>query len=315
MKSKTFASVTCVFVIVSSLILSVHAHAQMVTFTKQDLIDFTPEWKGERFPDGRPKVPDGIIERMKNVELEEAWGVLRGEGYIHQFEGNWQHVHPGKTLVGRAVTVVYLPFRPIADKVLLEKGKKDGRIGHYNSWTIDTLVPGDVYVADFHGDPEGGPIMGGNLATAIMKNSRNGVLFDGEIRDLGQAETMEGFNSFVRGWNPTYSYNYMLLGINVPIRIGQVTVFPGDIILGKREGVIVIPPHLAERVVTTAELVNLRDRFGFQRIKEGTYTPGQIDQRWSDEMEKDFSQWLKDHMDELPVPKEQIQELLKKRTW
>ena len=107
----------------------------------------------------------------------------------------------------------------------------------------------------------------------------------------------------------------MLLGINVPVRIGQVTVFPGDIILGKREGVIVIPPHLAERVVTTAEIINLRDRFGFLRIKEGVYTPGQIDQRWSDDMEKDFSQWLRDHIDDLPVPKEQIQELLKKRTW
>ncbi|MFC1693535.1 RraA family protein [Candidatus Latescibacterota bacterium] len=295
--------------------LSPVINAQIIKSQKEDLIKYTPEWKGERFPDGRPKVPDDIIERMKNVKLEEAWGVLRGEGYIHQFEGNWKHVHPGETLVGRAVTVVYVPLRPVAEKVMLEQGKKDGRIGHYNSWTIDMLVPGDVYVADVHGDPEGGPIIGGNLATAIMKNSGNGVLFDGEIRDLGQAETMEGFNSFVRGWNPSWSYNYMLLGINVPVRIGQVTVFPGDIILGKREGVVVIPPHLAESVVKTAELVNLRDSFGFQRIKEGVYTPGQIDQRWTEDMEKDFSQWLKDHIDELPVPKEQIQELLKKRTW
>ncbi|MFC1541071.1 RraA family protein [Candidatus Latescibacterota bacterium] len=315
MQCKTLLKVVCAFIFATMCVSSVLTNAQMVKFSKQDMIDYTPEWKGERFPDGRPRVPDDIIERMKNVEIEEAWGVLRGEGYNHQFEGNWEHVHPGKTLVGRAVTVVYIPHRPIAEKVLLEKGKKAGRIGHSNSWTIDMLVQGDVYVADVHGDSDGNPIMGGNLATAIMKNSGNGVLFDGEIRDLGQAETIEGFNSFVRGWNPSWSYNYMMLGINIPVRIGQVTVFPGDIILGKREGVIVIPPHLAQRVVETAELVNLRDRFGFQRIKEGVYTPGQIDQRWSEEMEKDFSNWLRDHIDELPVAKEQIQELLKKRTW
>ncbi len=315
MKCKTFLFFICAVIFLSSFILSVHVNAQMISFSKENMIEYTPEWKGERFPDGRPKVSDDIIERMKNVEIEEAWGVLRGEGYIHQFEGNWKHVHPGEILVGRAVTVIYVPNRPVAEKALLEKGKKDGRIGHYNSWVIDMLVQGDVYVADVHGDSEGGPIMGGNLATAIFKNSGNGVLFDGEIRDLGQVEFIEGFNAFVRGWNPSWSYNYMLLGINVPVRIGQVTVFPGDIILGKREGVIVIPPHLAEKVVTTAELINLRDRFGFQRIKEDVYTPGQIDQKWSDNMEKDFSQWLRDHMDELPVPKDQIQKLLKNRTW
>ena len=313
MKYKTFVSVTCAVILLSSLIFPIHVNAQMTTFSKEDLITFTPEWKGERFTDGRPKVPDGIIERMKNVEIEEAWGVLRGEGYIHQFEGNWEHVHPGETLVGRAVTVVYVPNRPVADKVLLEKGKKDDRIGHYNSWTIDMLVPGDVYVADVHGDPEGGPIMGGNLATAIMKNSGNGVLFDGEIRDLGQAETMEGFNAFVRGWNPSYSYNYMLLGINVPVRIGQVTVFPGDIILGKREGVVVIPPHLAEKVVKRSEETRLRDAFGFQRLREGKYTPGEIDGGWTDEINKDFSQWLKDNIENLPVPRKQMEEILKER--
>ena len=107
----------------------------------------------------------------------------------------------------------------------------------------------------------------------------------------------------------------MLAGLNVPIRMGAATVLPGDVVLAKAEGVIFIPAHLAEKVVTTAEIVMLRDRFGHQRLKEGTYSPGQIDTRWSDEIEKDFSQWLNDHQDELPVAKEQIQEILKNRTW
>jgi len=140
--------------------------------------------------------------------------------------------------------------------------------------------------------------------------------FEGaSVRDIAQMETITGFKAWVRDWHPSYNYDNMLVAINRPTRIGEATVLPGDVVLAKREGVMFIPPALAEEVCKTAELVQLRDMFGFLRIKEGTYTPGQIDQRWSDEMEKDFSQWLNEHMDELPVPKEQIQELLKERTW
>ena len=95
----------------------------------------------------------------------------------------------------------------------------------------------------------------------------------------------------------------------------MATVIPGDVVLGRDGGVIFIPPHLAEKVVTVSEIVRLRDMFGHLRLKQERYTPGQIDSRWSDEIEKDFSKWLNDHIDELPVPKEQIEELLKTRTW
>ena len=289
--------------------------AQALGFTKDDLIKFTPEWKGERFPDGRPKVSDNIIERMEKVAIEEAWSVFRNAGYDYQFERGWKHVHPGGVLVGRALTVMYMPKRTVLNDVINEKGKKDGRIGNQVSWPIDMLVMGDVYVADVYGREIGGPIIGSNLGTSIFAKSGNGVVFDGDIRDLEGLESIEGFNAFVRDWNPSYYWASMIMGINTPIRIGRVTVMPGDVVLGKREGVIFIPAHLAEQVVKTSEIVRLRDAFGFQRLREGKYTPGQIDGRWEDEIEKDFSQWLKDHIDELSVPKEQIQELLKERTW
>ena len=141
------------------------------------------------------------------------------------------------------------------------------------------------------------------------------MLFNGVARDLEQLEKIEGFNGFVRGWNPSFYWASMITGINVPVNVGGVTVIPGDVILGKRSGIIVIPAHLAEKVVKTAELIRLRDKFGFERLKAGIYTAGQIDDRWTDEIEKDFSQWLNNHIDELPVPREQIQELLKERTW
>jgi 4-hydroxy-4-methyl-2-oxoglutarate aldolase len=291
--------------------------AQTIAPSPDEVIALTSEWKGERFADGRPKVPDAVLERMKNVNLEEAWSVLRGKGFEWQYEGRWRHVHLDETatMVGRALTATFVPKRPDLDKSLTEKGHAEGRIGGRNSWPIDMLQPGDVYVADAFGSYEGGPIIGGNLSTAIYKNSQNGVVFDGSVRDIAQMETILGFKGWVRDWHPSYNYDNMLVEINRPCRIGAAICLPGDVVLAKREGVMFIPPQLAEQVCKTAELVQLRDMFGFQRIKEGVYTPGQIDQRWSDAMEKDFSKWLNDHIDELPVPKEQIQELLKERTW
>jgi len=282
---------------------------------RETMIQYTPEWTGERFPNGRPKVSDSIIDRMKLVDIEAAWVVLRNEGYDYQFEKGWEHVHPNETLVGRAMTVMYMPQRKVMNDVINEQGKQDGRIGGQVSWPIDMLQQGDVYVADIYGREEGGPIIGASLGTTIFAKSGNGVLFNGVARDLEQLEKIEGFNGFVRGWNPGFYWASMIMGVNIPINLGNTVVMPGDVILGKRTGVVVIPAHLAEKVVKTAELIRLRDAFGFERLKSGTYTAGQIDARWTDDIEKDFSNWLNNHIDDLPVPRAQIQELLKERTW
>jgi len=291
--------------------------AQSITPSREEVIALTSAWEGERFPDGRPRVPDSILDRMANVNLEEAWAVLRNDKFEWQFEGGFRHVHLDETgvMVGRALTATFVPKRPDLDEALTKKGHDDGHIGGRNSWPIDMLQERDVYVANAFGSVEGGPIIGGNLATAIFAHSKNGVVFDGSVRDIAQMETIEGFKAWVRDWHPSYNYDNMLVAINRPARIGVMTCLPGDVVLAKREGVMCIPPQLAETVCKTGELVQLRDMFGFQRLKEGVYTPGQIDQRWSDDMEKDFSKWLNDHIDSLPVPREQIQELLKERTW
>jgi regulator of RNase E activity RraA len=282
----------------------------------QELIDYTPDWTGERFADGRPKVADGILERMKQVTITQAWGVLRGDGYHHQYEGNFICTHPGGVLVGRALTAMYMPRRPEMRRVMEEKGSRLGCIGDQISWPIDMLVPGDVYVADVYGKIDQGAIIGDNLATSIWSKSGNGVVHDAAVRDIDGIEELPGFVSFVRGLHPTYaSPTIMLLGVNCPTRIGQVTVMPGDVVLGRKDGVIFIPAHLAEKVVKTSELIRLRDDFGKQRLREGIYTSGEIDRRWEDHIEADFSRWLEDHIDELSVPREAIQELLKERTW
>lgn len=295
--------------------------AQQVS--KEELIFLTPEWQGERFEDGRPRVPDTILERMKKVTLEEAWAVLKGANFKFQYEENWQTINPDSVLVGRAVTAVFVPGRPDIHRVIDEKGHtQDGRIKSQNAWTIDLLVQGDVYVVDQFGAHLDGPTIGDNLGNSIYAKTGNGIVYNGAIRDIDGLKELESFTSFFRSYHPSHhlnnpdgALNTTLIGINTPTRIGMATVIPGDVVLGRDGGVIFIPPHLAEKVVKTSEVVRLRDMFGHQRLREQKYTAGQIDSRWSDEIEKDFSQWLNTHIDELPVPKAQIQELLKTRTW
>jgi|TARA_B100000768_G_scaffold181974_1_gene207879 regulator of RNase E activity RraA len=283
--------------------------------TSSEIQFLTNNWNGERFEDGRPKVSKGILERMKKVSIEEAWGVLRNEGFHNQFEGGWEPLHDDVTIVGRALTVQYLPNRPDVSEQIKNKGLKEGEIGNTNSWPIDRLVENDVYVADSFGKIVDGTLIGDNLGNSIYAKTKTGVVFDASSRDMEGLSQIEGFNAFVRGWHPSFLTEVMLLSINDVIRIGSATVLPGDVVLAKREGVIFIPAHLAEKVVITSEVVRLRDMFGITRLKEGKYTPGQIDNKWSEEIEKDFSKWIREHIDKLPVPKEQIKELIKKRMW
>lgn len=291
--------------------------------SKDELIFLTPEWKGERYPDGRPKVPDAILNRMKLVTLEEAWAVLKGDNYKHQYDDGFMMINPDSVLVGRAVTATFVPGRPDIHKVIDDRGHtRDKRVKAQNSWTIDMLTKRDVYVVDQFGAHEDGPTIGDNLGNSIFAKTGNGIVYDGALRDINGLKEIGSFTSLFRTYhpshhlnNPTGELNTTLVGINTPTRIGKATVMPGDVVLGRDGGVIFIPPHLAEKVVKTSEIVRLRDMFGHQRLREQKYTPGQIDTRWSDEIEKDFSKWLNDHIDKLPVPKEQIQEFLKTRTW
>jgi regulator of RNase E activity RraA len=301
------------------ILLCLQLKSQHVQITKEQLIALTPEWKGERFADGRPKVPDNIIQRMKSVSLEEAWAVMKNAGYGYQVAEGWQIINPDSVLVGRAVTVTFMPARPDVWKAIDSAGKKEGKRGQ-NTWAVDLLVKGDVYVADQFGAHKNGPTIGDNVGNAIYAKSGNGIVYDGALRDIEGLKEIGGFTSYYTSYDPSYhnppgDLNTMIVGINQPTRIRMVTVMPGDIVLGKEGVVLFIPPHLAEKVVKTSEIVRLRDMFGHQRLREGKYTAGQIDSRWTDEIEKDFSKWLSDHISELPVPKEAIQEYLKDRTW
>lgn len=311
-----------VVVLLSGLALVAPSGAQEVQLSSGELAALTPEWEGERFADGRPKVPDALLERMKLVTLEEAWAVLRNRNYEHQFAGDWQVLDPEGVLVGRALTATFMPGRPAVHRAIQAQGERAGRTGSQNSWPVEMLTSGDVYVADQFGAHEDGPTIGDNVGNAIYASSGNGVVYNGALRDLAGLKEIEGFTAFFRSYHPSHhlnnpegALNTTLVRINAPTRIGEVMVMPGDVVLGRDGGVIFIPPHLAEQVVETSEIVRLRDTFGQQRLREGVYTSGQIDTRWGEEIERDFSAWLEENVDELPVPEEQIEELLRERTF
>jgi regulator of RNase E activity RraA len=261
-------------------------------FSKDQRLEFTREWKGERFPDGRPKVPDSIVARMKTVSAEEAWAVLRGAGYQNQFESGWKVINPGERLVGRVVTAVFMPLRPDVNAVINDHGKKEGRVGSgQNSWVIDTLQPNDVLVVDLFGKIKDGTFAGDNLSTSIFAKTATGLIVDGAVRDVTGISEIKGFRCYVRDFDPSALAEVTLMGINVPIRIGQVTVMPGDVAVSDPEGLTFIPAHLAEKVADYSELTQLQDAWGHQMLREGKYAPGQIDARWTKEMIEEFNRW------------------------
>ena len=293
---------TILAALISCLTLAAPANAQLDLFSKDQRIEFTPDWHGDRFPDGRPNVADSVLSRLKDVTADEAWDVLQDAGYRNQFEGGWKVINPGQRLAGRVVTAVFMPRRPDVDSVIQANGKKENRIGDENSWIIDILKPGDVLVVDLFGKIRYGTIVGDNLSTAIYAKSHNGLIVNGSVRDVTGIQEIPGFQVYTRGVDPSALENVMLTGINVPIRIGDVTVMPGDIAIGDPEGVTFVPPQLAGKVADETEMDHLVDDWGHTMLREGKYTPGQIDAKWSREMIEQFNAWLEKKGSKLRMP-------------
>jgi len=305
------------FLFIAFILCTLLTIAQNVGSSPEYIKALTSQWKGERFPDGRPKVSDAILERLKNISIEEAWGVLRNKGFQNQYEGDWTIVNPDEVMTGRVVTAQYMPLRPDMEKVIKEQGISEGRSpkGGTNSWPIDILQPGDVYVADSYGKIVDGTLIGDNLGNSIYAKSQRGVVFYGSVRDLEGISEIKGFNGWIKGSDPSFIMQMMLTSINAPIRIGRATVLPGDVVLAKKYGVIFIPSYLVEDLVLTSEVTALRDEFGHQRLREKKYLAGEIDSEWSEAIKKDFLDWLNNYPGKLPMTKEELDNYLKERNY
>src|ERR1700761_9608797 len=286
---------------------------QRLGSTPEQIKDLTPEWKGERSADGRPHVSDELLERLKKVTVDEAWEKLKAKGYLSQYEGDWKILHPDSVMTGRVVTAQYMPQRPDLHDVVTAMGKAEGRSQHggQNLWPIDILANGDVYVADAYGKIADGTLMGSSLSSSVWGRAKRGVIFYGSIRDVAEVAEIKGFNAWVKGTDPSAISQVQLTSINQPIRIGRVTVMPGDLVLANQYGTVFIPAHLLADLVIDSEFQSVHDQFERVRLLEAKYLSGQIHGAWSDEIKKDFVNWLNHYPGKLPMPKKELEEYLK----
>ncbi len=257
-----------------------------------DIQALTKSYTGPRSADGRPRVSDELLARMKKVSAEEAWGTLQASKYHNQFASGFIQTHPGTILVGRAVTTQFIPHRPDFHDLVESQGLSEGRIGGQNSWVIDMLELGDVLVVEMFGKVRDGTFIGDNLGTSIERRTKAGAIFDCGVRDHRGLSRLQEVNFFCRGIDPSAIAGVTLAGVNIPVRIGETTVLPGDVVLGTHAGIVFIPAHLAKQVVEAAENIAERDTFGHLRLRQGRYTPGEIDRAWPDEIETDYKTWM-----------------------
>jgi regulator of RNase E activity RraA len=282
-------------VLILLIILSVlTVQAQHIGAPPEYVKALTAKWEGERFPDGRPKVPDDIIQRLQNCTLEQIWGYLGKKGFNNQVEKNWIILKPGETMTGRVVTAQFMPTRPDLDTYIREKGKAEGRNqkGGINIWPIDILTKGDIYVADGYGKVKDGTLIGSSLGNAIYGKTGKGVIFYGSVRDMQELRDTKGFNAWVKGHDPSYIKDMTPTAINAPIRIGEVTVFPGDVVFANEYGVVFIPAYLVTELVTESEMVGLRDEFERYMLQLGKYPSGEVHGDWNDKMKDEFRTWF-----------------------
>lgn len=278
---------------VLTLLLLPSAFGQIFQFTPEQMIKFTPKNPFERFLDGRPKAPDSLLDKMKGLSCEEILGVLNGAKFINQFEGNWRLLHPGRKLIGRAVTAQFMPYRPDIAEIAEADAHAKGLGKNANQRVIDMLQPGDVLVVDLFGKIKQGTFVGDNLATAIYSATRTGFVIDGAIRDLEGIYPIE-MGAYFRGVHPSAIGNVMLTAVNVPVRIGNATVLPGDVVFGDREGIFFVPPQYLEEIVKRADETHVHDEWTKAKFLTGKYKASELYPSPSDPaLKKEYQEYLK----------------------
>lgn len=309
------------FLFAAFVFISSYARAQSVVWPPETIIELTAAWTGERTPDGRPKVSDELLERLKKLSMEETWGTLRRNGYENQFENfasvyenGWEILHPDQVMTGRVLTAQFMPQRKDFDDYVQKQADKEGTKTPVTNYApIIKLLDGDVYVADSYGKIVDGTLIGDNLGNAIYRASKRGVIFNGSVRDIQGLSEIEGFNAWIRGSDPSAIKQMMTASINAPIRIGRVTVLPGDVVLAKTTGVAFIPPHLVQKVVIAGEFTALRDEYNrycmstnkYEYVNEAFVVDEEV-------FEQDFRAWISEY-ENLPMSRQELEDYMNER--
>ncbi len=283
-----------------------------VKMTRDQMMFYTSDWKGDRFPDGRPKISDALLTRALDVSIEDLWDYLRNQGYNCQYDGGWQSLHPEKPFAGRALTAQYMPMRPDMYRAITAEGKAEKRVSGNNSWPINELQIGDMYVADGFGKIVEGTLIGSNLGSGIAAHSHVGFVFDAGIRDAEENREIANLNGMYRAYDPSAWKDMTLTSINAPIRIGRATVLPGDLVLAKRDGVVFIPAILAADAIASAEFTNLEDAFNFELNRSGT-NGAEFEGGWTPKKYDALALWIDKHPEKLKMTRPEFDTILAKR--
>jgi regulator of RNase E activity RraA len=296
-------------VLIACSVLGASTAFAQIKQTKEQIMFYTSEWKGDRYPDGRPKIQDNLLERALDVSIEDVWDYMRGQGYVNQFEAGWQALHIEKPFAGRALTAQFMPRRPDMAAAVAAEGKAEGRVSGTNSWVINELQMGDTMVADGYGKIIEGTLIGSNLGSGIAAHTHSGFIFDAGIRDAEENREIANLNGFYRGYDPSAWAQMQLVGINVPVRIGRATVLPGDLVLAKHDGVIFIPAALANTAIGKAEFTNLQDAFNFELNSQGK-NGAEFEGGWTAQKYDAFEKWVAAHPDKLKMTRPEFDALL-----
>jgi regulator of RNase E activity RraA len=282
-----------VIAMLAGVLVSATAWGQVFTMTREQLIKYTAKNPYERFADGRPKVPDALLEKFKDMSSEEI-GLSRS-GFPNQYVDGLQILHPDKKLIGRAVTLQLMPMRPDIAEVDAADWKAAGNQrprDHQNA--IDLLQRGDVFVVDVFGSVASGGVIGDNLAYYIMKTTGAGFVIDGAIRDMDGISPFHDLAGYFRAAVPPAIHNVFVAGINIPVRIGTATVMPGDLVFGDSEGVSFIPPHLVQGIIDEAQVTHIHDEWTKKKFDEGKYKSTEVYSRPRDPaLLKEYEEYLK----------------------
>jgi regulator of RNase E activity RraA len=287
------------------------AEAQITSITKEKLIRLTPNWKGERFPDGRPKVPDYVLEKIKDVSFEEALNACTRARYNTVFEkfenGNWKIMHPGTPLVGRAVTEMFIPGRSEFETVIVEDGTKEGKRGESRTWLVTQMVEGDVLVVGCFGKIGSASLVGDNYAATMigLAGPGRGVIMDSSLHDSEIIDKFPNTNFVYRDWDITYASNVSLLGINIPTLIGKSTVMPGDVVYvdPRGRGMLFIPPQIAQQLADRGpQISDLETKYMNDSLMAKKYPMLEVhgDGAIKPHVMEDFRQWLRDNKSKFP---------------
>jgi 4-hydroxy-4-methyl-2-oxoglutarate aldolase len=300
-----------VWMLLTGISFAVAPVLAQVKMTRDQMMFYTSGWKGDRFPDGRPKVPDELVKRALDVSIEDVWDYLGEHGYKNQFEGGWQALHIEKPFAGRALTAQYMPVRADMAKAIAAEGKAEGRVSWNNSWPINELQIGDVYVADGFGKIIEGTLIGSNLGNGIAAHTHTGFVFDAGIRDQEENRAIPNFNGFYRGYDPSAWAQMELTAINAPIRIGRAVVLPGDLVLAKTDGVLFIPAIMAEKAISSAEFTNLQDAFNFELNRQGK-NGAEFEGGWTPAKYAALAKWIDAHPEMLKMPRAEFDALIER---